>query len=89
MTDGVRRAVEPGGTITLLPGESICIPQRLYHEILGKKKGGTVLVGEVSRVNDDQVDNHFFDAAGRFPEIEEDIQPLHLLSTDHSRYYHF
>jgi D-lyxose ketol-isomerase len=32
-----------------------------------------VLVGEVSKVNDDEHDNRFFDdAIGRFPAIEED-----------------
>jgi len=89
MTDGVHRLVEPGGTVTLGPGESISIPQRLYHKFWGKKGRGTVLVGEVSRVNDDQVDNHFFDAVGRFPDIEEDVQPLHLLYNDYSKYYRF
>jgi D-lyxose ketol-isomerase len=89
MTDGVRRSVKAGGTITLTPGESICIPQRLYHKFWGKKGRGTALVGEVSRVNDDQVDNHFHDTVGRFPDIEENVQPLHLLYNDYSKYYRF
>jgi len=36
-----------------------------------------VLVDEVSRVNDDRVDNHFYDAVGRFPDIDEDEDPLY------------
>jgi D-lyxose ketol-isomerase len=51
--------------------------------------GGTVLVGEVSRVNDDYVDNRFYEKTGRFPEIEEDEPPLHLLYEDYKRYYRF
>ena len=46
-----------------------------------------MLVGEVSRVNDDRVDNHFFDPVGRFPQIAEDAEPLYLLYNDYDRYY--
>ena len=85
--DGVRRTVEPGGSLTLAPGESVCIPQRLYHKFWGEAGRGTVLVGEVSRVNDDYVDNRFYERIGRFPEIEEDEAPLHLLYDDYKGYY--
>jgi D-lyxose ketol-isomerase len=87
--DGVRVTVKAGGTIVLTPGESVCLPQRLYHRFWGQKGKGTVLVGEVSRVNDDHVDNHFFDSVGRFPEIEEDVAPLYLLYNDYSKYYRY
>ncbi len=87
--DGVLKSVGAGGTIVLSPGESICIPPRLYHKFWGKTTTGTVLVGEVSSVNDDQADNHFSDAIGRFPRIEEDVQPVHLMCNDYSKYYHF
>ena len=53
----------------------------------GRKGKGTVLVGEVSRVNDDYVDNRFYEPAGRFPTIEEDETPLYLLYDDYKRYY--
>ena len=85
--DGVQVKVKAGGTITLKPGESVCLPQRLYHRFWGQPGKGMVLVGEVSRVNDDHVDNRFFDPVGRFPEIEEDVAPLHLLSNDYATYY--
>ena len=54
--DGVRIQVKAGETINLRPGESVCLPQRLYHKFWGSKGAGTVFVGEVSRVNDDYVD---------------------------------
>ncbi|KAA6311479.1 D-lyxose ketol-isomerase, partial [termite gut metagenome] len=38
-----------------------------------------VLVGEVSAVNDDANDNCFHEPVGRFPVIDKDEQPLHLL----------
>ena len=46
-----------------------------------------MLVGEVSRVNDDRVDNRFLEPVGRFPSVEEDEPPLHLLVGDYFRYY--
>jgi hypothetical protein len=81
--DGVRTSVRAGGLISICPGESVCLPQRLYHKFWGEKGKGPVLVGEVSRVNDDHVDNRFYEKVGRFPEIEEDEPPLHLLYNDY------
>lgn len=85
-TDGVLRSVPPGGSITLRPGESICLEQGMYHRFYGEKGKGTVLVGEVSAVNDDNTDNRFYDPLPRFPEIEEDEPPLHLLTSDYHNY---
>jgi D-lyxose ketol-isomerase len=82
--DGLRRTLEPGATLRLAPGESICLEQRWYHQFWGD---GRVLVGEVSLVNDDAHDNRFFESVGRFPEIEEDEPPMHLLVNDYIRYY--
>ena len=76
--------LQPGETVRLAPGESICLEQRCYHKFWGQ---GRVLVGEVSLVNDDQQDNRFYEPIGRFPEIEEDVPPLHLLCNDYARYY--
>jgi D-lyxose ketol-isomerase len=85
--DSVKTKVKAGGTITLTPGESVCLPQRLYHKFWGKKGTGTTFVGEVSRVNDDYVDNHFYEKVGRFAEIEEDVDPLYLLYGDYKNHY--
>lgn len=85
--DGVELTVPAGGTITLGPGDSVTLPQRNYHRFWGEPGKGWVLVGEVSRVNDDHVDNRFFEPIGRFPEIEEDQAPLHLLYNDYRRFY--
>jgi len=83
--DGVKRPVKAGDVVRLSPGESITLPPRLYHKFWGAE--GRVLVGEVSLVNDDQNDNRFYEIIGRFPEIEEDAEPLHLLTTDYARYW--
>jgi len=88
--DGVRRSLKAGGILDLCPGESVCIPQRTYHTFWGREGEGNILVGEVSRVNDDYVDNHFLDGTPRFANIDEDEEPLHLLFGDYERYYrHF
>jgi D-lyxose ketol-isomerase len=84
-TDGVERVVKAGGLVELSPGQSISLPGRLYHQFWGAEE--RVLVGEVSMVNDDKLDNRFYEPVGRFPGIEEDEPPLHLLVTDYSRYY--
>ena len=83
--DGVRCRVKAGNTVVLDPGESITLPPRLYHEFWGARE--RVMVGEVSLVNDDRSDNHFYKPIGRFPKIEEDETPLHLLVTDYPSYY--
>ena len=81
--DGVRRSLKAGSKVTLAPGQSICLTQRLYHKFWAQRGKGKVLVGEVSMVNDDQKDNRFLEPIGRFPTIEEDEPPLHLLCSEY------
>jgi len=85
--DGVIRTVEPGGKVILTPGESICLEQGVYHRFYGEEGKGKALVGEVSMVNDDTSDNCFHEAVGRFPTIEEDAEPLHLLVSDYVKFF--
>lgn len=84
--DGIKRIVEAGGKVVLTPGESICLQPRVYHRFYGEEGKGKVLVGEVSSVNDDRTDNRFLEPIGRFPEIEEDENPLHLLVIDYQKF---
>jgi D-lyxose ketol-isomerase len=85
-TDGISRTVKPGGSVVLTPGESICLEPHVYHRFYGEQGKGKVLVGEVSAVNDDNSDNRFYTDVGRFPAVEEDEAPLHLLSSDYPGY---
>ena len=85
--DGVVKTVPAGTILELKPGESISIPQFLYHKFWGG--GGRVMIGEVSLVNDDQKDNRFLEPAGRFPEIEEDEASLYPLCNEYHKYYKF
>ncbi len=84
--DGVKHKLSPGGKVILEPGESICLEQGIYHRFYGEEGKGKALVGEVSAVNDDNVDNRFYEEVGRFPDIEEDEAPLHLLVSDYKKY---
>lgn len=82
--DGVTHTVPAGTEVVLHPGESITLTQRLYHSFWGEPGRGTVMVGEVSCVNDDHKDNRFLEPLSRFPTIEEDEPPLHYLVSDYA-----
>lgn len=81
--DGVARKCMPGEKVILTPGESICLEPRLYHKFYGEGEKGTVIVGEVSDVNDDDNDNRFLKPLKRFPKIVEDEPPVHLLCNEY------
>jgi D-lyxose ketol-isomerase len=81
--DGMFRTLPAGGVVLLSPGESITLRPRLYHQFTAR--GGPVLAGEVSSVNDDHGDNVFLEPLGRFPSVEEDEAPYRLLVGDYDR----
>jgi len=81
--DGISRTVPAGDVIALGPGESVTLTPEIYHSFWAE--GDRVLAGEVSTVNDDEADNTFHEAVGRFPEIDEDEAPLRLLVGDYVR----
>ncbi|NAZ35363.1 D-lyxose/D-mannose family sugar isomerase [Rubellimicrobium sp. CFH 75288] len=82
MCDGIARPYRAGERLRLRPGESVTLLPGDWHAFWGE--GGTVLVGEVSTVNDDETDNVFRDPIGRFSAIEEDEPPLRLLVSDYA-----
>jgi D-lyxose ketol-isomerase len=84
--DGVITIVKAGELIILKPGQSICLKPRVYHRFFGQKGNGRVLIGEVSMINDDANDNCFYEKIGRFPEIVEDVKPVHLLVNDYAKF---
>lgn len=81
LSDGIARPFAPGEVLRLAPGQSVTLMPGDWHAFWGE--GGTVLVGEVSTVNDDLTDNVFREPLGRFAEIEEDEAPAHLLVSDY------
>lgn len=79
--DGIVHTVKAGDTVRLKPGDSITLEPRMYHKFWAE--GGNCMVGEVSMVNDDNTDNRFNEPLGRFPAIDEDEQPVHLLCNEY------
>ena len=82
LRDGIAHRFAPGVVLRLGPGESVTLMPGDWHAF--RAEGGDVLVGEVSTVNDDETDNIFREPLGRFPEIEEDTAPTHLLVSDYA-----
>ncbi|WP_347312273.1 D-lyxose/D-mannose family sugar isomerase [Defluviimonas sp. SAOS-178_SWC] len=80
--DGTLRRLSAGGLLKLAPGESVTLMPGIWHAFWAE--GADVLIGEVSTVNDDRTDNVFREKIGRFPSVEEDVAPLHLLVSDYS-----
>ncbi|MGB0251473.1 MAG: D-lyxose/D-mannose family sugar isomerase, partial [Paracoccaceae bacterium] len=80
--DGIRREYAPGDKLALAPGESVTLMPGDWHAFWGE--GGDVLIGEVSTVNDDETDNLFREPIGRFANITEDVDPMHLLVSDYA-----
>lgn len=79
--DGIQCNFAAGEKLRLAPGESVTLMPGDWHAFWGE--GGDVLIGEVSTVNDDETDNIFREPIGRFADIEEDIDPVHLLVSDY------
>lgn len=84
-TDGLLRRQAAGDILRLSPGESVTLLPGNWHAFWGE--GADVLVGEVSTVNNDLTDNIFEDPIGRFAEIEEDEDPIHLLVSDYPKWF--
>lgn len=85
MMDGIERRFRPGEEIVVRKGESITLAPYIAH-VFGPRPGsGDVVVGEVSKVNDDHTDNYFLDPVARFADIDEDEAPVHLLCNEYDR----
>ena len=84
ISSGIKQEVKAGEEFVLKPGQCLTLPRGLYHSFYGRN--GKVLVGEVSMVNDDNRDNRFYEPVGRFPDIEEDVEPTFLLCNDYQKF---
>ncbi|MGI6202432.1 MAG: D-lyxose/D-mannose family sugar isomerase [Eubacteriales bacterium] len=83
--DGRHYSIPAGGKVVLTPGESITLLPRQYHKFWAEPGAGVCLVGEVSKVNDDNTDNRFYEEVGRFPEIEEDEPARFVLCNEYHK----
>ena len=83
--DGIERVFAPGEEIVVRKGCSISLTPYLAHIFGPKPDTGDLIVGEVSKVNDDNTDNYFLDPVARFADIEEDEPPLHPLCNEYAK----
>ena len=83
VSDGVKLKIPAGTVLEMMPGQSVTLTPGLYHRFWAKKGCGKVLIGEVSKCNDDNNDNRFLEPIGRFPTIEEDEPAYGLLCNEY------
>ena len=78
MCDGQPVTVKAGGYVDITVGNSITLTPGIYHAFEAVEEAGELIVGEVSRVNDDANDNHFNPYVD-FQKIREDVPAKHQL----------
>ena len=83
-TDSLKRTVKAGEIIEIMPGNSITLEPYVYHRFYAKKNCGLLIVGEVSKVNDDNTDNVFYKPSERFSKIVEDEKTTYPLVCEYN-----
>lgn len=81
--DGIEYYKKPGELFEIHPGNSITLTPRVYHRFGAKKGAGNLVAGEVSKINDDNLDNVFLEEQKRFSDIVEDEPALQLLCNEY------
>ena len=82
--DGELYEAAPGEIIEIAVGDSITLEPYVYHRFFAKPGCGDLLIGEVSRINDDATDNVFAVPRNYFRPIEEDAPRYRLLGCEYS-----
>lgn len=86
--DGICKTYKAGEIIEIFPGNSITLTPNIYHLFIAKKGAGDLIVGEVSKINDDNEDNRFAEStASRFSLIDEDEAVLHPLCNEYEKMF--
>lgn len=81
--DGFERVFRAGEDILVTKGNSVSLTPHISH-IFGPLDGtGDLVLGEVSKVNNDNTDNFFLEPTSRFADIIEDEAPRHLLCNEY------
>ncbi len=83
--DGIKKVFKAGQTYEVTPGNSITLTPGMYHRFGCKKGGGNLIVGEVSKINDDNKDNIFAEVELRFSVIEEDEVAQFVLCNEYDK----
>ncbi|MBQ9099021.1 MAG: D-lyxose/D-mannose family sugar isomerase [Clostridia bacterium] len=83
LRDGAYYDAAPGEIIEITTGNSITLEPGVYHRFFAKTGCGDLLIGEVSKINDDNTDNVFAIIRNRWCAIEEDEPPYRLLVNEY------
>ncbi len=81
--DGVRYVAKAGEVLEVTTGNSVTLTPYVYHRFFTKTGTGDLIIGEVSKINDDNIDNVFASPRDRFSTIEEDEVPYRLLVNEY------
>ena len=81
--DGERYEAKAGEVIEITNGNSITLTPYVYHRFYTKIGTGDLIIGEVSTINDDNIDNVFAKPQERFCAIEEDAPIYRLLVNEY------
>jgi D-lyxose ketol-isomerase len=84
--DGIKKTAAPGETIIVRPGSSISLTPYMYHKFWALEGEGDLICGEVSSVNDDNIDNYFYDKMPRFGDADEDEAALLPLCNEYGKW---
>ena len=84
--DGIKHVYQAGEEVLIYPGNSISIVPGVAHTFGPKVGTGDLLCGEVSKVNDDNVDNYHIEfEPNQYVDIEEDEPVVHPLCNEYGR----
>jgi len=83
LRDGEYYDAKPGEIIEISTGNSITLEPGVFHRFFAKTGCEDLVIGEVSKVNDDNIDNVFANPSDRFCEIEEDEPRYRLLVNEY------
>ena len=83
LRDGEYYDARPGEVIEISTGNSITLEPGVYHRFFAKTGGGDLVIGEVSKINDDNTDNVFAYPQERFCAVTEDEPRYRLLVNEY------
>jgi len=84
--DCIKKTFAPGEVVKIMPGCSITLTPYVYHTFWALEGEGDLVCGEVSSINDDNIDNHFLDKLPRFGDVEEDEEAMHPLCNEYEKW---
>ena len=83
LRDGEYYEAAPGEIIEITTGNSITLEPGVFHRFFAKTGCGYLIIGVVSKVNDDNTDNVFAEPKDRFSSVVEDEPPYRLLVNEY------